>query len=300
MYPYFTQSNICYLFSVNDEYIPYLSVAIMSLISNSSQKNKYDICVLHKNISKQNIKKIENFKQKNISIRFIDMSTYLADIDENILTTHWHFTKETYYRFYIANIFQDYEKVIYLDCDILINTDIHELSCIDLEGYPIAAVEEFRYKCTRKKDLEVKNYTKNILKLKLPENYFNAGVLLIDLHKIKAMNFTKKCLDTLKEIKKPRNVDQCVLNVIFNTSVKLIDARWNVQTHVHLEDLKKYANDIAYDKYCQSLLNPSIVHYCSHEKPWNTKNIKFATEWWSFAKKSYYFDKIMAENKRNT
>ena len=45
-------------FAVNESYVPYLSVAIVSLIDNASDKYNYIIHIIHENINKDSIKKL--------------------------------------------------------------------------------------------------------------------------------------------------------------------------------------------------------------------------------------------------
>ena len=62
------------VFAVDDRYIPFLAVAIESLVEHSSKDNYYLIKILHTDVSSENKKKIEKYKADNISIEFVDLN----------------------------------------------------------------------------------------------------------------------------------------------------------------------------------------------------------------------------------
>ena len=61
-------------FAVDNGYIPFLGVALKSLVDNSSEKNKYEIKVLYTNVSEENKAKIKKYEKENISIEFVDLN----------------------------------------------------------------------------------------------------------------------------------------------------------------------------------------------------------------------------------
>ena len=64
-------------FAVDDEYIPFLAVALQSLIENSSKENEYVIKILYTNISEENTKNILKYEKENVSIEFVDLNYYI-------------------------------------------------------------------------------------------------------------------------------------------------------------------------------------------------------------------------------
>lgn len=148
----------------------------------------------------------------------------MASVDKSIFSLNQHFTIATYYRFFIPQIFANYKKLLYLDCDLVVNADVAELSHTDLGNFAIGAfkdVEITRRLATDKfYGRNIDKYLADVLKMKHPETYFQAGVLLLDIAKLVKTDFTNRCIDRLKEIGEPLYVDQCVLNSLFDGNYK--------------------------------------------------------------------------------
>ena len=118
-------------FAVDDGYIPFLAVTLESLIENSSKEYKYEIKVLYTSVSEENKNKILKYESKNFNIEFVDLNYYIEEIQEK-LHTRDYYTKTTYYRLFIPNLYPQYDKALYLDSDITILGDISELYNEDL------------------------------------------------------------------------------------------------------------------------------------------------------------------------
>ena len=128
--PFFDNNKITIVFSVDNNFFPLLAVAIESIIIHSTINNKYDINILCEeflSLDKQNkiIRQAENID--NINIRFINISSITDRYDNNIFYTRRSFTKAAYYRLFIPEVFNDYERAVYFDCDIILQCDaVHE------------------------------------------------------------------------------------------------------------------------------------------------------------------------------
>ena len=93
--------------AVDDGYIPFLGVALKSVIENSSKENKYEIKILYTKVSEENKNKIKAYETENVSIEFVDLSCKLHEI-ENKLYTRNYFSNTTYldclYQSFIQNM----------------------------------------------------------------------------------------------------------------------------------------------------------------------------------------------------
>ncbi len=296
--PCFAQNKHCFVFSTNETYAPYLSVALQSLLEHTSAQEFYDICILYTDVSLAHVQKIVSLQCQNVSIRFIDISDFLTQADTQTFVTHAHFSKEAYYRFFIPEIFSAYAKVVYVDCDMIFLENINSLLSLDLQKRPLAAVLEYKFKCKVEFDPVLKNYAKEILMLRNEQNYFNSGMLIFDIAQLNTFSFTQKCLDALKKIPRPRTVDQCIINHVMQEKVTLLNPIWNFQTHVIAEELKTYAPQKDYEEYMKARIKPRIIHYCSPAKPWNDPHIPYANIWQQYAKKTNMYLDILHLNKR--
>lgn len=291
--PRFDDKSINVCFASDDNYAPYLAVVIQSIKVNNKSNSNYDICVLDNNISLANKKKILSLCQDNFSIRFIDINPFLEDIDINIFSLNAHFTIATYFRFFIPQIFKKYEKIIYLDCDIVVHHDLAELFNQNLSGKALAAALDTEMQ--REAFIGDDDYTHQILNMKHPEKYLQAGVLVLDINKLQKMDFTNKCLQRLQEIKNPKYLDQCVLNSLFDGDIAILAPNWNVEWHIpyFVKDLDRQLGEEDYVTYIQSRQSPYILHYCGAVKPWLKNNLEFADIWWAYARQTPFYEDFM-------
>ena len=71
--------------AVDDGYIPFLGVALKSVIENSSKENKYEIKILYTKVSEENKNKIKAYETENVSIEFVDLSSKLHEIEDKYI-----------------------------------------------------------------------------------------------------------------------------------------------------------------------------------------------------------------------
>lgn len=128
-------------FAVDDGYIPFLAVALQSLIENSSKNYYYSIKILYTNIKEENKKKISKYKKENVNIEFVDLNYYIEKVKDKLYTRDYY-TKTTYFRLFIPNLYPQYNKAIYLDSDIVVLGDIAELYNVEMEDNLVAAAPD--------------------------------------------------------------------------------------------------------------------------------------------------------------
>ncbi len=298
--PFFDNNKITIVFSVDNNFFPLLAVAIESIIIHSTINNKYDINILCEeflSLDKQNkiIRQAENID--NIHIRFINISSITDRYDNNIFYTRRSFTKAAYYRLFIPEVFNDYERAVYFDCDIILQCDAAELFNIDLQGNTIAAARDLPVmsslnpKCLT--FIEWKNYIeKNILGLKSYKNYFQSAVMIFDIKKIET-DFTQKAINELIRVKTPYAVEQCILNIMFEDKVKILDWKWNYNCGWY-----KYTYRYLQKKFKRELINakkhPKIIHF-SGFKPYEyaDQNSKEQKAFWNYAQKTEFYEDLI-------
>ena len=162
-------------FSTDDNYIPYLDVAVASLIANASRDYQYRIIVLNTGLCAENIAKVKRNERAGFVIDFVDISQRIERIKAHFKNVY-HFSVVTYYRLFIASLFPQYDKIMYLDCDLVVHGDIAKLYHTDLGDNILGAAPEQFVQNTA----EFRDYAEIALGLD-PDGYVNAGVLLINL-----------------------------------------------------------------------------------------------------------------------
>ena len=292
LYPNFEKNNIPIIFNCDSNFVKYLSVTLQSIIDNSSTDNNYDIIILNENISDGQKEILEYMLSKypNFSIRFYNMEKLVRKYDIKSWFTTNHLNHTAYYRVFIPEIFKNFGKVIYLDSDLILNTDIADLFKINLDGYAAGAVKDFLISKYEESDgiLDIfkglYSYLTQNLNMNNIENYFNSGVLLIDTPKMIRNNYFDKFIETGKINNKYMH-DQNILNSVLEGDVKIIDKLWNAQLNSNKNPVLE---EINWD-------NAKIIHFCSHQKPWTRVQDKGVLDilWWEYAKKSPFYDEII-------
>ena len=133
-----TKREIPIFFATDDSYAPFLAVAINSMLDNASKEYFYKIFVLTTDLDEKLKKQILIEKTENSSIEFVSLKDELDKMSE-IFHLRDYYSKETYYRFFIARLFPQYEKILYLDCDIIVLGDISKLYNTDISDKYVAA-----------------------------------------------------------------------------------------------------------------------------------------------------------------
>ena len=268
-----SKSVIPVVFATNDNYAPYLGVTIASIIEHTSAKNVYDLYVFHTSLSNQNQMKLKSMSTENVAVRCVNVMPYVKNLRNY---SHSHYSIEMYYRILIPEILKQYKKTLYLDCDLVVNTDIDELYNIDLGKNILAGVIN---------DITtdyMKSYLKQTLNLDTTE-YFNSGVLVINNQEFIKNNIKEKCFETLNSFKKLMCPDQDILNLSCKDRILFLNNTWNFQVGSGAFSLNQ--------KYLE---NHFIIHYTSGKKPWNTSGMELAEVFWKYAKKSPYYEDILS------
>lgn len=259
-------------FAIDDGYMPFLAVALESLIENSSKQYYYSIKILYTNIKEENKKKINKYKRENVNIEFVDLNYYIEKVKDKLYTRDYY-TNTTYFRLFIANLYPQYNKAIYLDSDIVVLGDIAELYNQDIGDNLIAAAPDDVIQTIK----VFQEYAEKVVGVADYRNYFNAGILLMNLDEFRKFNFQNKFLYLLETIKFTVAQDQDYLNRLCKGKVKIIDKAW---------DKMPIANDDFDEK------DLKIVHYNLADKPWHYDNIKYKEYFWKYAKKTEYYNEI--------
>ncbi len=291
--------NICC--ASDNNYAFCLHVLIASIKVNANEAHRYDICILDQGISASNQSKIASLATQHFSIRFIDISGFLDGIDQSIFHLNAHFTLATYLRFFIPEIFSDYKRVLYLDCDMVVHHDITELFHQNMHDKALAAVVDVEMqRCLYIDNYSgagFRSYLTEGLQMKHPESYFQAGMLLLDVAKLKAMDFTNLCLQRLREVKTPRYVDQCILNSVFDGDIHYLDLCANVMWHIphYVANYDAQLPIGTYLAYKHSLHHPKIIHYSGGVKPWTSPEVNLASIWWHYARTSSIYEESLSK-----
>ena len=204
------------------------------------------------------------------------------------------FTIDTFSRFLISELLH-YDKCVYLDLDTIVLDDIKVLYDTNLEDNYLGACIDSSFIGMSKNDKKYVEYAQEVLKLDKIEDYFQAGVLVFNLHKMRENNIEKQCLDVLNNFKL-YFADQCVFNYLFKNNVKFVDLSWNYQFSDKSRreiNLKEHLPIDILKQYNEANKNPKIIHYSTKNKPWFYPSEEYAQIWWQYARKTPFYEQLL-------
>lgn len=270
------KNEIPIFFSTDDNYIPYLDVAVASLIENASKEYSYRIIVLNTGLNEENVKLVMKNEKPGFKIDFIDITDKLAGIKSRLKNVY-HFSLVTYYRLFIASLFPEYDKIIYIDCDLVVLGDISELYHTDIGDNIIGAATEQFVSNTP----EFMIYANKAVGVD-PADYVNAGVLLLNLDEFRKAEIENRFVELISKYDFDLlDPDQAYLNFLCCGKIYRLPNGWN---------------KVPYPVACEGKKN--IVHYALYKKPWEYDDVVDGEHFWHYAKKSPFYDMI-CERKRN-
>ncbi len=278
----------------DDNYVPMLSTTICSIIDNVSESRKYEIFVLHRNITDTNKKIIcDSVSKNNISIEFVDINGMVADYQ---LKGRMHITAETFYRFLILDILKDYHKAIYIDCDLVVCDDLAKLYDTDIGNNLVAAVKDADFNGQLNiPETKTLDYAKKVLRLDKPYDYFQAGVLLLNIEEFRKVSNVSELLEIAsKDVY--RYSDQDMLNVFCQGRVFFLDMSWNHMFDnegTRIKNVVSWASLPVYEGYMEARKHPRIIHYAGHVKPWIDAESEFGNVFWKYAKMTPYYEVLI-------
>ncbi len=261
------KKTIPIFFACNDRYVPYLDVAIISLVSHASENNTYKITVLKTDISEENRAVLKKHEKNNVTIDFCDVGEILEPIKDK-LPDMFFYSLAAYYRFFIETAFPQYDKAIYLDSDVILLNDVAELFDTDLEDNLVGAV----YEQNTDRSPMFTNYVEDIIGIPY-YTYFNSGVMVMNLKEFRKFRVQDRFFRMLTEYNFDSLApDQEYLNVICHSRVKYLPTGWNKHS---------------FPEAPEGRLN--LCHYALANKPWFYADVINGEYFWEYAKSSDFY-----------
>lgn len=193
----------------DDNYAPHLCASMASIIANTGRELRFNI--LNSGLSECSKGNIAQLCTENVCVDFLEVDKSLF---ENFYVIAKHISLESCYRYCIERIKPDIDKAIYLDCDTIVLGDIGGLFDIDISDVCAGVVD----------DVIRESYIKSLGL----SRYFNSGVMLLNLAKMREINAAQKLFEISAKLSgKTKYLDQDALNIIFSGDEKFLPQRWN-------------------------------------------------------------------------
>lgn len=256
------------LLSSDNNYAQHLGVAIYSVLFNNAEIESIRFFVVDNGIKEDNIKKLRQVIEpfKNAELSFISFEKWKNRLN---LSMEWPISLSSYARLFMGSMLpEDVDRVLYLDCDMVVCGSLQPLWMTDMRGHVLGAVQDYQGDITKQK-----------IGLGVGDSYFNAGMLLIDLYLWRQMHMEDLCLHFIDAHK--GNVfhhDQGTLNGVFQNSWYRLPVKYNLMTLAFLvkpQKLSLFCKDSSPSLYDveeieRALKDPVILHFTPSltSRPW--------------------------------
>ena len=261
-------------YACDESFLKFTVVSIRSMTDNASCEYKYRFYILHSGISEDKKAIVDELFGKDREIIFSDVTDYLDKISDK-LPIRDYYSKTTYYRLFIAEMFPDYEKVIYIDSDTVVTGDISELYNTEIGDNYLGA-------CHEQAMIGVDafgEYAERVVGVSR-YNFFNAGVLLINCEEFRCHRVLDRFARYLQEYNFVVTQDEDYLNLICKDHVYWLDGRWNTEVFgVIPHDVRE----------------AKVIHYIMTNKPWHYSDCRHGEFFWEYARRTGVYGEIAAE-----
>ncbi len=262
-------------FSIDDAYAPYLAVALNSAVKNSSASRKYKAIILYQDLSEENRQKLLSLAADNFDIHFIPMGSGLETITDRLSNRlrFDYFTLTIYFRLFIPVMFPEYDKGIYIDSDVVLDSDIAELFDTDIGDCLIGA-------CADKSVVdipEIAAYMENAVGVD-KYSYINSGVILMNLKKLREAKIDRRFLQLLNTYHFDSIApDQDYINAMCHGKIHYLDACWDAMPNDRQPPME----------------GAKLIHYNLFSKPWCNDGVQYGDMFWKYAQDSGYLREIL-------
>lgn len=246
------------VYASDDNFAEIMGVSIVSLFENNRNMQEIEIYILDSGIKDKNKNRIELvFEKYSRHAPVWIAATNINDV-LGMKVKQDRGSLSQFARLFVSSVLpKNLTRVLYLDCDIIIDKPLDELWNLNMKGKVVAALL----------DAFASGYRKN-LGLEKNDIMFNSGVMLIDLKRWKKEHIEDKILELIKKYKGqiPQG-DQGALNAVLSHETALLDPKFNSITIFHdftYKDMLIYRKPPMFyskDEVKEAVKNPVIIHF---------------------------------------
>ena len=252
-------------YACDNNFFKYTVVSLTSMIANASPKFKYDVHILHTDITPENRAIAKRLETKQFSVTFDDVTNYLHSIKDK-MPIRDYYSKTTYYRLFIADMFPSLKKVIYIDSDTIVQGDISQMYAFDVSDHAVGACHE---QAMVQADV-YGTYVEKCIGIDR-NNFFNAGVLLINCDYFRENKVLEQFMELLGVYNFRVTQDEDYLNVICRDNVLFLPQCWNTEM---------------FGDVFVPLEEACIIHYIMTSKPWHYYDCRWGDLFWKYAEQT--------------
>ncbi|OUN94045.1 glycosyltransferase [Blautia sp. An46] len=268
------------------------STAIASIVKAKRRNTRYKITIIAVGLSDSDIRRFAVYEKSDISFTFISVQPDEFEKLHKTEITNYGVPTTALIKFLLPDLMKEYSKVIYLDGDIVVKRDLSALFAENIEGYYAGVV----------RDIPQVLYERQIFGVEYGRDYFNSGMMLLNIHLMREDNLTEVLIRTKQELDS-RLMDQDVFNEVFKDKMRQLPIKYNTlyvnlyrsRTRYNISQI----NNLYKTKYTnlESIRRDSaIIHYCSKDKPWKYYDVPMADIWLEHFLRSSYGEKTLVRH----
>lgn len=291
--PLFGADEVPVVVTLNKAYIPYFAVMVQSLFGKRDPSRRYEVLVFSLDIEEGDLEEVRAFTAcDGFAIRLVRIDEHRQELER--IVPQESFTLETFFRLVAPYMLVGFEKVVYLDCDLVVLEDVGELYDTDLGDCLLAAAIDVGMAGMVGGYLPGERERLTGLGIEDPENYFSAGVLVWSLEAFRR-EFQAHDLFAYAIEKTPRYGDQDTLNYFCQGRVRYLDQRWNTlfdSEGIRVSQIVPFAPNDLQEEYRRARLDPAIFHYAGPIKPWRDR-VDGSWLFWREARQSARYEEVL-------
>ncbi|WP_168386496.1 DUF4422 domain-containing protein [Erwinia amylovora] len=281
--PQYISNSVPVVICSDDNYAMALGGLIKSIINNASSDKNYDLVILDNGLTVKNKHRILSLIKDitNFSVRFFSVHAFDEIKDAYIRPP---FTIATYSRLFIPRLFRHFEKVVFIDTDTVVESDLAELIDISMGDNLVAAVQDIvmegfvKFGNIAESDDGIQTageYLKSKLALSKPEEYFQGGIMVFNIEAMNKENIFSRLMSELKG-QSFWFLDQDIMNKVFHGRVHFLPLEWNVyHGNGHTDTFYPNLKFSTYSRYLKARKNPKMIHFAGENKPWHTDKVDY-------------------------
>lgn len=256
-----------FVFMADETYFMPMTIAITSLVKNRSKNSKYKIFIILDGVSESKKKLLLQFLEDGIEIIIINnesviMNSYCAPIDKGVE----HVSRTDMIKFMLPELLVDEDIVLYLDDDLIVQRCIESIFTTEIKDYYLAAALDMgdHYE-------DGISFFASRINMGIEYYYFNAGVMLLNLKKMREDQITDRLLDYRKN---GINyfMSQDAMNMVTKEKRVLISNEYNFMSNIleycTFEEINDQFFDGKYSTMTELIRNQFIIHMAGANKPW--------------------------------
>lgn len=258
------------------------AVTLQSMLDHYQGEEPLKVYLFSTDMSEENVRRFLSYNSNKVDIEVIkvDDSAY-----EQFRVEGYTVPPVSFLKIQLQDVLPQYDRIIYLDIDLLIKKDISPLMTIDLDGYYLAGIADIAAMLRLR-------WHKRLHRMR----YANAGVLVLNAKKMREEKIYQKCTSAyLAHRGEYQCYEQDTFNAVFNDEIKFLPLTWNLMTYnlIFPHDWERITiNEINtfcgtdYKSFQELEDDAAIIHLTNWMKPWEYKDCYMSEEWLSVYKRT--------------